>query len=365
MKNRLYLFAAAFIVLIGLIWLLAPILLPFAAGIVLAYLVDPLVRRLRKTGMPRWGGALLVVSALVVALLGTIAVAVPYIAKLVSEAVKAVPQKIQNLLQTIDLQPMLAQVQEHIDVQTLLEQLAKSSEKVLAFMLNIVKSTGLETLALFDLFSLLLITPMVMFYILRDWPQFIGSCKKLLPRDLLKPAENLLLKIDAALAGFLRGQTAVCLLLGIFYAVGLSLVVSLKGGVLIGLLTGAFSFVPIIGMTLGVLIAAATALLQFQLESGITPYLLMAAVFIAGQVLEGFVLTPRLVGNRVNLHPAWVVFAILAGGQLGGMLGVIVALPVAAILNVLIREAAAYWKRSVAYSGSNKKPAAKSKKRKK
>src|SRR5690606_10570127 len=102
-------------------------------------------------------------------------------------------------------------------VQTLLEQLAKSSEKVLAFVLNIVKSTGLETLALFDLFSLLLITPMVMFYILRDWPQFITSCKKLLPRDLLKPTENLLAKIDAALAGFLRGQTVVCLLLGIFY----------------------------------------------------------------------------------------------------------------------------------------------------
>lgn len=361
MQNRFLLLSAITVAFLALVWLLSPILLPFAAGIVLAYLVDPLVTRLRSAGVPRWGGALLVVTSLVVAFVGVLAVAIPYIISLISGAITAIPQKAQQLMP--HLQPYVERFHELVNLQDIINYLTKSSEKILAVALGVVKSTGLETLALFDLLSMLLITPMVMFYILRDWPQFVASSKKLLPRDLVKPTDTLLGKIDHALSGFLRGQTSVCFLLGIFYAVGLA-AVGLNGGILIGMLTGLFSFVPIIGMTVGVAIAAITAVFQYQWESGVTPYALLTIVFVAGQMLEGFVLTPRIVGNRVNLHPAWVVFALLAGGQLGGLLGVIVALPVAAILNVVVRDVAARWKQSLAYSGKAAPRKAVAKKRK-
>lgn len=361
MQNRLYLLTAAAVAMIAIIWLFSPILLPFAAGIVLAYLVDPLVTRLRAAGVPRWGGALLVVTSLVLAFLGTLALAVPYVVGLISGAIQAIPQRVQQLMP--HLQPYIDRFHEHVDIQQIISYVTKSSERILSFALDVVKSTGIEALALFDLLALLFITPMVMFYLLRDWPQFIASCKKLLPRDLVKPAEQLLHKIDLALSGFLRGQTSVCFLLGLFYAIGLA-AVGLNGGLLIGMLTGLFSFVPIIGMTVGVLIAAITAIFQYQWESGVTPYVLLTIVFVAGQILESFILTPRIVGNRVNLHPAWVVFALLAGGHLGGMLGVIVALPVAAILNVVIREAALRWKNSIAYSGKSKSKPTKKRKAK-
>lgn len=186
---------------------------------------------------------------------------------------------------------------------------------------------------MFNLVALLLITPIVAFYLLRDWDRLIEQADRLLPPAYAEVIRAQVRAVDRTLAGFVRGVGTVCLFLGVFYATGLTLV-GLDFGLLIGLGAGLISFVPYIGATIGAIASVGLALLQFD---GYLMAAVVAAIFFSGQFIEGNILQPTLVGDRVGLHPVWVIFALLAGGALLGFVGVLVAVPAAAVIGVGVR----------------------------
>ena len=204
--------------------------------------------------------------------------------------------------------------------------------------------------ALFNLLSLLFITPIVAFYLLLDWDRMVAVLDSYIPRKNVPTVHAVMRDIDRVLSGWVRGQFLVCAMLGVFYAAGLTLV-GLDFGLIIGLVTGLVSFMPYFGMILGFAIGLGVALAQFGVSIHL---LLVAGVFILGQVIEGNFVTPRLVGNRVGLHPVWTIFALLAGGVLAGFLGLLLAVPVAAVIGVLARFALRRWQESETYRGADR-----------
>jgi predicted PurR-regulated permease PerM len=203
--------------------------------------------------------------------------------------------------------------------------------------------------AILSLISLLVITPVVAFYLLRDWDRIVATVDGWLPRAHAETVREQIRHIDRTLSGFVRGQATVCLLLGAFYGIGLT-VVGLDFGLILGLATGIVSFVPIFGMLLGVATGVAMALVQFALDP--VRVGLVLAVFAIGQVIEGQFLTPRIVGRKIGLHPVWVVFALLAGGALYGFVGLLLAVPAAAVIGVLVRFALSRYLSSPLYLGA-------------
>ena len=199
--------------------------------------------------------------------------------------------------------------------------------------------------ALVNILSLLLITPIVAFYMLRDWDKFIAQVDSLLPKKSKKSIEKQAKEIDNILSSFIRGQFSVCVLLGSFYAIGLY-IVGLDLGVLVGFLAGIISFIPYVGSITGFLISILIAFAQFD---SLMPILQVVGVFAVGQFIEGNFLTPNLVGDSVGLHPVWIMFALLTGGVLLGFLGLMIAVPVAAIIGVLTRHAIENYKESSLY----------------
>jgi predicted PurR-regulated permease PerM len=203
--------------------------------------------------------------------------------------------------------------------------------------------------AFFNLLSLLFITPLVAFYLLRDWDGIVAVVDDWLPRDHAPVIRAQLAAVDRVLSGFVRGQLTVCLVLGVFYALGLGLV-RLDFGLVIGLATGLISFVPVFGTLVGFAVGIGVALVQFGFAWQVAA---VAGVFLAGQAIEGNFLTPKLVGSRVGLHPVWTIFALLAGGALAGFTGLLLAVPAAAVIGVLSRFAVARWVASDAYRGDD------------
>jgi predicted PurR-regulated permease PerM len=236
------------------------------------------------------------------------------------------------------------------------EEMASIREKIggaagpnaLAWIGNLLTRIWGGGVALLNLLSLLVITPIVMFYLLRDWDDIVETIDDWLPRPLAPVIREKTIEIDEVLSGFLRGQFSVCLLLGLLYAFGLILV-GLDFGLIIGFFTGLISFVPYFGMLIGFAIALGVAIAQF---SDWQPVAMVAGVFVIGQFLEGNFITPKLVGERIGLHPAWIIFALLAGGALFGFTGILIAVPTAAVVGVLGRFSIQQYKKSVAYLGS-------------
>jgi len=210
-------------------------------------------------------------------------------------------------------------------------------------------------MALFNILSLLVITPVVAFYLLRDFDHMISALNDWLPREHAGTVRELLADIDDVMAGFIRGQGTVCLILASFY--GLSLTVAgLEFGLIIGLFSGLVSFVPFVGALLGLVLSMLTALTQFLPEGEFLRIVIIAAIFVVGQVMEGYVLTPRLLGDRIGLHPVWVMFALLAGGALFGFVGVLISVPAAAAIGVMVRFGHDRYMGSRLYLGADKRP---------
>jgi len=207
-------------------------------------------------------------------------------------------------------------------------------------------------LAFFNMLSLLVITPVVAFYLLRDWDLITAKIDSWLPRDAAPTIRKQFAEIDQTLAAFVRGQSTVCLVLGLIYGAGLT-VAGLKSGLLVGLGAGFISFIPYLGAASGLVVGLGIAIFQF---SEWTPIFVVAAIFLTGQTLESYVLTPRLVGDRVGLHPVWIIFALLAGGAVFGFTGVLLAVPVAAVIGVLTRFAIARYLDSPLYRGNTGDP---------
>ena len=330
----------------ALLWLLGPILMPFAVSAALAYLGDPLVDRLQRYRMSRTFAVTLVFIALSAAILPALVVLAPLLLDQIRTFVRHIPDYLAWIENTglpaigIHLPPELALEPDNIK-ETLAENLPQASGFAKAAF-GLLSRGGSALLVL--LASLLLI-PVVTFYLLRDWDRLVAWVDSTLPARNRETVRQLARESDVVLAGFLRGQLLVMLSLSIIYSVGLSLI-GLNLALLIGIGAGLVSFVPYLGFITGLLAAGIAVLAQMD---GLTPLLWVFGVFMFGQVVESMILTPWLVGDRIGLHPVAVIFAVMAGGQLFGFVGVLLGLPVAAVVAVLLRHAMDRWRQSQAY----------------
>ena len=318
----------------GVIWLLSDMLMPFVAGIVIAYLLDPICRRLCSLGLSRGLAAFAVLGSFFLVLGIALALVLPVLHEQALQFLSALPGYIELL--RAKLAPLLHDVMNRLSDEQFAQlkaAAAQHAEGLSGKIGQVVASIWQGGAALLGVLSLLIITPVVAFYLLRDWPQFTAKVDGWLPLEQAQTIRTQLRAIDATLAGFMRGQLLTCVLLGLGYGIALSLV-GLNFGFAIGLTAGLLSFIPYIGSVVGLGAALIVAFIQFGDMAQIGLVLL---VFVVGQLLEGNVITPKLVGESVGLHPVWIMFAILAGGSLMGFTGMLLAVPVAATLGVLLR----------------------------
>ncbi len=336
-------------------------LTPFVVGVVLAYLIDPLVTRLHRYGIPRSLGSAALVAAAISVLGVVMVLGIPMLIEQLASFLQRLPVYIMTLQHYV-LPNKLGSLRGLLDVQLTVESLmkplgligAKGAEWTVQAMQQAM--SGIAWLV--NITLLIVMTPVVAFYFLIDWPRISENVFLTMPKRWRANAKQLARDIDLKLAAYLRGTLAVCVLLGLFYAAALtgmgtlaSLIAgepidTLEMGWAIGLVTGLLGFLPIIGGTIGILLMYSVALIQYQLQVW-EPYALLAIIYMVGQILEGYVLTPMLVGNRVGLHPLWVIFALMAGATLGGIAGMMLALPVAVILSVLLPRVLALWRAAI------------------
>lgn len=335
-----------FFMLCGLTYLLRSVLLPFAAGIILGYLFDPWASYLEKKGINRTFATLLVLIAAILIFIPIVAILLNIIDVQLNRFLQVLPDYIAALSKKIE--PVIIDLQDRLpnfDMEKFRSSIHASLSDNLKIIGVMLRKILTKSFALFNLLSLILITPVVTFYMLRDWDRFVAMVDSLLPRKSKKSIRKQAKEIDKTLAGFIRGQISVCLLLGTYYGLGLYLI-GLDLGVVIGLLAGILSFIPYVGSITGFVLSILMATAQFN---DILPIILVIAVFVSGQFIEGNFLTPKLVGKNIGLHPVWVMFALLSGGVLLGFLGLLIAVPTAAVIGVLIRHAIDNYKHSNLY----------------
>lgn len=334
-NQGIYIFFAALLIL--LMYLLAPILTPFLLGALIAYLADPLVRRLDRAKFPHVLSVTLVFSLLLLIFMGLILTLTPLIQKQVVEFIDVLPSIISWLQNTL-----LPRLSEYINLSTLKTTVSATLSKTSWLFDTVVQSSY----TLIEWIVYLVLTPVVTFYLLRDWDIILAKIKNLIPKSIKPSVIKLAKECDEVLGAFFRGQLIVMLCLCVIYGVGLT-IVGLQVGLTIGIIGGLLSIVPYLGSTFVVVVASLTALVQFGTWESLIG---VGVVFLIGQALEGYVLTPNLVGNRIGLHPVAVIFAVMAGGSLFGFFGVLLALPVAAVIMVLIRHANEHYHASKFYN---------------
>ena len=328
------------------------ILLPFVAGIAIAYFLDPLVDRLERRGVGRTVGALLVLAGFAVASFGVLLLLLPVVNAQIAGLAAALPGYIETLEQAVSR--VTARLQAEFspeDMEGIRRALAGHVATAAGWAGEIAGRVLGSGLALVNLLGLAIVTPVVAFYLLRDWDRIVSAMDGLLPRRSAPVIRKQAALIDATLAGFVRGQATVCILLGLGYGC-LLMLAGLDFGFIVGIFSGLVSFIPYVGSVLGGLISIGLALDQFD---SLWRVGLIAAIFVAGQAVEGNYLTPKLVGDRVGLHPVWVIFALFAGGSLLGFVGMLIALPAAAAIGVLARFAIGQYRESRLY-GSDDAP---------
>ena len=348
LERQVIFWIAALAVFIAVLWLLSDVLLPFVAGMALAYLLDPIARRAERLGIGRAISALTVVTLVIVALVVAVMAMAPIVHDQFNAFAEKLPGYVTKLQSLISDQsrPWLTKLMGgDSDPGKSVGTLVSQGSGFIAGALASIWSGGR---AVFSVLSLLIITPVVAFYLLLDWDRVVVTVDGWIPLQHRDTVRGLARDIDNAIAGFVRGQAVICLILAAFYAIGLTLA-GLNFGFLIGLMTGLLSFIPFVGAATGFLVAAIVAIAQFWPEW--TPILMVVGVFLIGQVLEGYVLSPKLVGAKVGLHPVWMMFALIAAGYLLGFIGLLVAIPLAATIGVLLRFALRKYLESPIYTG--------------
>jgi predicted PurR-regulated permease PerM len=328
------------------LWLLSEILLPFVAGAAIAYLFDPLVDRLHQHRVPRGLASFIVLVLFFLVAVLVLLLIVPLLQAEIGDLVRRVPQLVTLSQRVFDhLMAVAERYATPEDMQRARAAVGARIGDVFGWFVQLLQTVLTSSVALFNVLSLVFITPVVAFFLLRDWDRMLARIDSWLPRRHAPVIRAEVAKVDATLSGFLRGQGTVCFLLGAFYAIALT-VVGLDFGLVIGVVIGLISFIPFAGSIVGALLSIGLTAVQF---GDWTHILVVAGIFVFGQAVEGNFLTPKLVGDRVNLHPVWVIFALLAFGALFGFLGVLLAVPIAAILGVLVRFALARYLASPLY----------------
>ncbi len=353
LQRQVLIWAISLAVLIFFLWVFSSILLPFIAGLVLAYFLDPVADALERLGLPRLAATLVILFTAVLAIVLALVIVAPALADQIGKFVSDLPNIIRTLAQRFDeLAPQW--VKDAIsntgaDVQNSVSNIAGKAAEWLLTVFSTLLSGGM---ALVNLVSLLVVTPIVAFYLLVDWDDMIAEVDSWVPREHVETVRGLAREVNVAMAGFIRGQGTVCLALGIFYAVLLSFA-GLKFGLAIGLVSGALTFIPYAGALIGGVLAIGVALVQFWPD--FWSILMVVGIFALGQFLEGNFLSPKLVGKSVGLHPVWLMFALFAFGYAFGFVGLLLAVPLAAAAGVLVRFGLRQYLRSRLYLGTDRR----------
>lgn len=329
-----------------LVWLLSPILTPFAIGAGLAYLCDPIVDRLERLGMVRTAGVAVVFVTVAAIITLLVLVLIPVLQQQVLALLHSLPAYI-NWIQD-NIKPLLGdlvgdgQMLDPASLKQLVSENWGNASGIIKAALSQVFSSGTALLALG---MNLLLVPVIMFYLLRDWDHMVAWIRDQLPRRHLATLDALAHETNDVLGQFLRGQLSVMTVLGLIYVVGLW-IAGLHLALVIGVIAGLVSFVPYLGVIVGLLLSGIAVLVQ---TGDFFSLIWIALIFGFGQIMEQVVLQPLLVGDAIGLHPVWVIFAVLAGGQLFGFIGVLLALPAAAAISVLVRHGGRLWRNSRLY----------------
>jgi len=339
---------------LGLLWLLSTILLPFVLGMAIGYFLDPVADRMERWGLSRTiSAAIIMVGFFFLATL-VFVLLLPTVIEQVVGLVARLPEYFSALFDLgRSLWERALSVLDPNQVEQLKAPLASGVQRVAEILATFLNSVFDRSLKIVNVLTLLSLTPLVAYYLLRDWPKVVDTVDGWLPLEHAGTIREQARAIDRVLAGYVRGVATVCLSLAVFYAVALT-AVGLNFGLTIGLIAGAISFIPYVGTFVGLVTSVGVAALQFWPDQVMIA--VVFGVFMAGQVLTDYVLTPRLVGDRIGLHPLWVIFGLFAGGALFGFLGILLAMPVCAAIGVLTRFAIAQYKDSELYLGGSRAP---------
>ncbi len=334
-RRQIWFWCLAFLFTVIFLYVFRSILLPFVAGMALAYLLDPVADRLEAMGASRLVATFLILIVFIVVFILALILVVPILSNQLSGLIQRIPDyvtRLQALFTHTESEWLKNLIGESsVNIQENLNTVLQQGAGWLSTLLGSLWNSGK---ALVDVISLFVITPIVAFYLLLDWDRMIGTVEGWLPRDHESELSEIAADVNSAIAGFVRGQGAVCLILGLFYAAGLT-ATGVNFGLLIGMFAGLVSFIPFVGSILGMILAVGVALVQFWPDY--TWIALVFAIFALGQFVEGNILQPKLVGQSVGLHPVWLMFSLSAFGVLLGFTGLLIAVPVAAAIGVLVR----------------------------
>ena len=336
-------------IFIAFLYVFSSILLPFFAGMILAYFLDPVADRLERLGLSRLAATILILVGFIVAFIISLMIVIPVLATQLADFLRLIPDYISRLQGFItSFDPGWLEQNIGVDPNSLREGLSSLLAQGAGFLTTLMQSIWNSGRTLIDIAGLFVVTPVVAFYMLLDWDRMVATVDGWIPRDHVKSVRKIATDINTATAGFVRGQGTLCLILGIFYAVGLT-VVGLNFGLLIGLFAGLISFIPYVGSLVGLALSVGVALVQFWPQ---WPWVIaVAGIFFLGQFIEGNILQPKLVGKSVGLHPVWLMFALFAFGYLFGFVGLLIAVPAAAAVAVLVRFAIGRYLESPLYRG--------------
>jgi predicted PurR-regulated permease PerM len=343
---RLLFWLGLLLLVIVALGLVQPILMPFATGFAIAYVLAPLVTRLEARGVRRSLASLAVLALFLFGLACILLILVPLIQGQVVQLITRVPNLVRALQD--QLGQLILLLQEHLpaeDVNKVRDLLSAKLAEAVTWLAGLVQAMITSSLAILNILSLVVVTPIVTFFLLRDWEKMVAQIDSYLPRQSLETVRGQARLVSDTLVGFVHGQALICLILAIYYSAALTLA-GLASGIALGLLIGILGIIPLLGVTTGLILAVGLAASQFGTFSAIAT---VCGIFVVGQLAEANILTPKLLGDRIHLHPVWVIFALFAGGTLYGFVGVLVAVPAAAVIGVLARFALSSYRRSSLY----------------
>lgn len=338
----------ATLLFLGFIWLFNDVLLPFIAGMALAYFLDPVADLLERWGLSRLVATAIITLSFLIMFILALMILIPVLASQFSGLMERMPMlvgRLQSLIASTEstwLRDLIG-----VEGKTLQDNLNEILKQGAGFVSTILQQLWASGKSLLNIVSLMVVTPVVAFYMLHDWDKMIAKIDSWLPRKEQSTIRTIFSDIDKSVAGFIRGQGSLCLVLGLYY--GLSLTIAgLNFGLLIGLIAGLISFIPYVGSLTGLVLALGVALVQFWPDY--TAIAIIAGIFGLGQFLEGNILQPKMVGESVGLHPVWLMFALFAFGSLFGFVGMLIAVPAAAAVGVVVRFALGKYLDSEVYT---------------
>ncbi|MCA0031893.1 AI-2E family transporter [Mesorhizobium sp. B263B2A] len=353
-RRQIFFWLAGLAVLALFLYVFSDILLPFVAGMVLAYFLDPVADRLQRLGLSRFMATVVILITFLIVLVLAFVILIPVLATQMADFAGKLPEyltRLQSLITSFD--PKWLEEKFGVNANGLRDGLNSLLTSGFGLITTVFTSLWSSGMALVSVVSLFVVTPVVAFYMLLDWDRMVAVIDSWVPRDNVATVRAIARDINTATAGFVRGQGTLCLVLGAMYATGLTLT-GLNFAILIGLFAGLISFIPYVGSLTGLVLAVGVAFVQFWPDW--TMIVAVAVVFFIGQFIEGNILQPRLVGKSVGLHPVWLMFALFAFGALFGFVGLLIAVPASAAVAVLVRFAIARYLESPLYKGHAKAP---------